>query len=289
VLQTETRWLGGSFFMVYRNNAGRLGSGLHQCVLRNSLAGSKQRFLCAGTTLYIKLWNWSRCVAWVRMQRRDAKPESRCDLELELVSLEMKPSGLNSNSPTFSLTRLLSRPGDNAQGWVMENTIAVHRGKCIAKQKETSWAPEQCLVWQSLSPSYAMLPRCLSSLALHTYVCTYICTLFLNFNGNTGTSRAPTRGPPNLPHVTSANSYPVAPSERRCFEKVSTPRPTAATWRVRDSSRLSGPERCAAASAPCWACAAPVHTFDSSSSESTFNCIPVHINMCIRVHEYACT
>ena len=43
----ETRWLGGSFFMVYRNNAGRLGSGLHQCVLRNSLAGSKQRFLCA--------------------------------------------------------------------------------------------------------------------------------------------------------------------------------------------------------------------------------------------------
>jgi len=48
----ETRWLGGSFFMVYRNNAGRLGAGLHPCVLRNLLAGSKQRFLCAGTTLY---------------------------------------------------------------------------------------------------------------------------------------------------------------------------------------------------------------------------------------------
>jgi len=47
----ETRWLGGSFFNVHRNNAGRLGSGLHQCVLRNSLAGSKQQFLCAGTTL----------------------------------------------------------------------------------------------------------------------------------------------------------------------------------------------------------------------------------------------
>jgi len=49
----ETCWLGGSFFMVYRNNAGRLGSGLHQCVLGNSLAGSKQRFLCARTTLYL--------------------------------------------------------------------------------------------------------------------------------------------------------------------------------------------------------------------------------------------
>ena len=38
--------------MVDRNNAGRLGSGLHQCVLGNSLTGSNQRFLCAGTTLY---------------------------------------------------------------------------------------------------------------------------------------------------------------------------------------------------------------------------------------------
>ena len=27
--------------MVDKNNAGRLGSGLHQCVLRNSLAGSR--------------------------------------------------------------------------------------------------------------------------------------------------------------------------------------------------------------------------------------------------------
>ena len=39
--------------MVYRNNAGRLGSGLHHFVLRKSLAGSKQRFLFAGTTLYV--------------------------------------------------------------------------------------------------------------------------------------------------------------------------------------------------------------------------------------------
>jgi len=48
----KTCWLNGTFFMIYRNNASRLSSGLHQCVLRNSLAGSKQLFLCAGTTLY---------------------------------------------------------------------------------------------------------------------------------------------------------------------------------------------------------------------------------------------
>ena len=32
---------GGSFLMVYRNNTGRLDFWLHQCVLRNTLAGSK--------------------------------------------------------------------------------------------------------------------------------------------------------------------------------------------------------------------------------------------------------
>jgi len=47
----ETRWLGGNFLMVYRNNAGRLSSGFISVYL-DSLAGSKKRFLCAGTTLY---------------------------------------------------------------------------------------------------------------------------------------------------------------------------------------------------------------------------------------------
>jgi len=42
---------GGSFLMVYRNNAGRLGAGFHQCAVRNILAGSKRWFLCPGMTL----------------------------------------------------------------------------------------------------------------------------------------------------------------------------------------------------------------------------------------------
>jgi len=48
----ETRWLGGNFLMVYRNNAGRLGSGFISVCFRKSLAGSKKRFLCPRSVLY---------------------------------------------------------------------------------------------------------------------------------------------------------------------------------------------------------------------------------------------
>jgi len=48
----ETRWVGGSFFNVLQKQRWQAGFWLHRCVLRNSLAGSKKRVLCAGTTLY---------------------------------------------------------------------------------------------------------------------------------------------------------------------------------------------------------------------------------------------
>jgi len=35
----ETRWLGGSFLMVYRNNAGRLGSGFNSVCLETRWLG----------------------------------------------------------------------------------------------------------------------------------------------------------------------------------------------------------------------------------------------------------
>jgi len=56
----ETRWMGGSFLMVYRNNTGRLGSGLINVCLEASLAVTKERFLCAGTTLYRRKWGSTR-------------------------------------------------------------------------------------------------------------------------------------------------------------------------------------------------------------------------------------
>jgi len=40
----ETRWLGGSFVMVYRNNAGRLGSGLVSVCLETRWLGQKSCF-----------------------------------------------------------------------------------------------------------------------------------------------------------------------------------------------------------------------------------------------------
>jgi len=47
----ENRWLGGSFLIVYRKKCWQAGFWLYQCVLRKSLAGSKKRFRCPGTTL----------------------------------------------------------------------------------------------------------------------------------------------------------------------------------------------------------------------------------------------
>ena len=40
----ETRWLGGSFLMVYRNNAGRLGSGFISVCLETRWLGQKNGF-----------------------------------------------------------------------------------------------------------------------------------------------------------------------------------------------------------------------------------------------------
>jgi len=40
----ETRWLGGSFLMVYRNNAGRLGSGFISVCLETRWLGQKSGF-----------------------------------------------------------------------------------------------------------------------------------------------------------------------------------------------------------------------------------------------------
>jgi len=37
----ETRWLGGSFLMIYRNNAGRLGSGFISVCLETRWLGQK--------------------------------------------------------------------------------------------------------------------------------------------------------------------------------------------------------------------------------------------------------
>jgi len=49
----ETRWLGGSFLMVYRNNAGRLCSGFISVCLETRWLGhlGGSWFLCPGTTL----------------------------------------------------------------------------------------------------------------------------------------------------------------------------------------------------------------------------------------------
>jgi len=40
----ETRWLGGSSLMVYRNNAGRLGSGFISVCLKTRWLGQKSSF-----------------------------------------------------------------------------------------------------------------------------------------------------------------------------------------------------------------------------------------------------
>jgi len=40
----ETRWLGGSFLMVYRNNTGRLGSGFISVCLETRWLGQKSGF-----------------------------------------------------------------------------------------------------------------------------------------------------------------------------------------------------------------------------------------------------
>ena len=48
----ETRWLGGSFLMIYRNNAGRLGSDFIYVSLETGWLGQKHWFLTPGRTLY---------------------------------------------------------------------------------------------------------------------------------------------------------------------------------------------------------------------------------------------
>jgi hypothetical protein len=42
----ETRWLGGSFLMVYKNNAGRLGSGFISVCLETRWLGQKSVSMC---------------------------------------------------------------------------------------------------------------------------------------------------------------------------------------------------------------------------------------------------
>ena len=49
----ETRWLGGSFLMIYRNNAGRLGSDFIYVSLETGWLGQKPWFLIAGLVLYV--------------------------------------------------------------------------------------------------------------------------------------------------------------------------------------------------------------------------------------------
>jgi len=48
----ETRWLGWQFLNGLSKQRWQAGCWLHQCVLRNMLAGSKTWFLCPGMTLY---------------------------------------------------------------------------------------------------------------------------------------------------------------------------------------------------------------------------------------------
>jgi len=48
----ETRWLGWQFLNSYKKQRWQAGCLLHQCVLRNTLAGSKTWFLCPETLLY---------------------------------------------------------------------------------------------------------------------------------------------------------------------------------------------------------------------------------------------
>ena len=51
----ETRWLGGSFLMIYRNNAGRLGSDFIYVCLEIRWLDQKPWFLILGTPLYTVL------------------------------------------------------------------------------------------------------------------------------------------------------------------------------------------------------------------------------------------
>jgi len=48
----ETRWLGCQLLNGSWKQCWQAGCWLHQCVLRNSLAGSFRWFLCPGTLLY---------------------------------------------------------------------------------------------------------------------------------------------------------------------------------------------------------------------------------------------
>ena len=50
----ETRWRGGSFLMVYRNNAGRLGAGFISVCLETRWLGQKRGFYVS--ELYCRLF-----------------------------------------------------------------------------------------------------------------------------------------------------------------------------------------------------------------------------------------
>ena len=49
----ETRWLGSSFFMVYRNNAGRLDSGFISVCLETRWLGQKAVSMCRNDLIHI--------------------------------------------------------------------------------------------------------------------------------------------------------------------------------------------------------------------------------------------
>jgi len=51
-VETHARWLGWQFLNGLQKQNWQAGCWLHQCVLRNTLAGSKTWFLCPRMTLY---------------------------------------------------------------------------------------------------------------------------------------------------------------------------------------------------------------------------------------------
>ena len=62
----ETRWLGGSFLLVYRNNAGRLGSGFISACLETRWLGPKSGFYvperyCTYSAYFVFWYEFGRC------------------------------------------------------------------------------------------------------------------------------------------------------------------------------------------------------------------------------------
>ena len=49
----ETRWMGWQFLYGLQKQRSQAGCWLHQCVLRNTLAGSKTWFLCARNAIVL--------------------------------------------------------------------------------------------------------------------------------------------------------------------------------------------------------------------------------------------